>query len=38
VFEEQLCHRLPMVDKKGLAAMLVFIFDGVTPSKSKRKR
>lgn len=38
VLEEQLCHRSPMVDKKGLADMLAFIFDGVTPSKSKRKR
>jgi AcrR family transcriptional regulator len=38
VLEEQLCHRSPMVDRKGLSAMLAFIFDGVTPSKSKRER
>ncbi|MBI5664639.1 MAG: TetR/AcrR family transcriptional regulator [Nitrospirae bacterium] len=38
VLEEQLCHRAPMVDKKGLASMIAFIFDGVAPSKSKRKR
>ncbi|MBI5100013.1 MAG: TetR/AcrR family transcriptional regulator [Nitrospirae bacterium] len=38
VLEEQLCHRSPMVDKKGLSAMLALVFDGVTPSKSKRER
>jgi len=38
VLEEQLCHRSPMVDKKGLSAMLAFIFDGAAPSKSERKR
>ncbi|MBI5055981.1 MAG: TetR/AcrR family transcriptional regulator [Nitrospirae bacterium] len=38
VLEEQLCHRSPMVDKKGLSAMLAFIFDGVTPLITKRKR
>ena len=38
VFEEQLCHRSPMIDKKGLSAMLALIFDGVAPSKPKRGR
>lgn len=38
VLEEQLCHRAPMVDKKGLSAMLALIFDGVTSSTLKRKR
>jgi len=38
VFEEQLCHRSPMIDKKGLSGMLALIFDGVTSIKSKRKR
>ncbi|MBI5674338.1 MAG: TetR/AcrR family transcriptional regulator [Nitrospirae bacterium] len=38
VFEEQLCHRSPMIDKKGLAGMLDLIFDGVASIKSKRKR
>lgn len=38
VFEEQLCHRSPMIDKKGLSGMLTLIFDGVATSKSKRKR
>jgi AcrR family transcriptional regulator len=38
VFEEQLCHRSPMIDKKGLSDMLDLIFDGVTSMKSKRKR
>jgi AcrR family transcriptional regulator len=38
VLEEQLCHRSPMVDKKGLSAMLILIFDGAAPSKSKRER
>lgn len=38
VFEEQLCHRSPMIDKKGLSAMLALIFNGVAAIKSKRKR
>ncbi|MEW6713689.1 MAG: TetR/AcrR family transcriptional regulator [Nitrospirota bacterium] len=38
VFEEQLCHRSPMIDKKGLSGMLALIFDGVASLKSKRKR
>lgn len=38
VFEEQLCHRSPMIDKKGLSDMLNLIFDGVASLKSKRKR
>lgn len=38
VFEEQLCHRSPMIDKKGLSDMLALIFDGVASIKSKRKR
>ena len=38
VFEEQLCHRSPMIDKKGLSDMLNLIFDGAASLKSKRKR
>lgn len=37
VFEEQLCHRSPMIDKKGLSGMLALIFDGVASLKSKKK-
>jgi AcrR family transcriptional regulator len=38
VLEEQLCQHPPIVDNRGLSAVLALIFDGVTPSKSKRKR
>jgi len=38
VFEEQLCHRSPMIDKKGLSSMLALIFDGVASLKSQGKR
>ncbi|MBI5408782.1 MAG: TetR/AcrR family transcriptional regulator [Nitrospirae bacterium] len=38
VLEEQLCQHTPMVDDKGLSDTLALIFDGVAPSKSKRKR
>jgi TetR/AcrR family transcriptional regulator len=34
--EEQLCHRSPMVDKKGLSGMLALVFDGLASSKGKR--
>lgn len=38
VLEEQLCHRSPQIDRKGLSRILCLIFDGLTDSKVKKKR
>jgi hypothetical protein len=38
VLEEQLCHHSPQIDRKGLYRILDLIFDGLTISKSKKKR
>jgi AcrR family transcriptional regulator len=36
--EDQLCHRSPHIDRKGLSRMLALIFYGLTKKKTKRKR
>lgn len=36
--EEQLCHRSPQIDRKGLSRILNLIFDGLAESKGKKKR
>lgn len=38
VLEEQLCHRSPQIDRKGLSRILDLIFDGLTNANTKRKR
>jgi len=38
VLEEQLCHRSPQIELKGLSRILDLIFDGLTNAKSKKKR
>jgi len=36
VLEEQLCHRSPQIDRKGLSRILDLIFVGLSKSKKKR--
>lgn len=38
VLEEQLCHRSPQIDRKGLSLILDLIFDGLANSKTNKKR
>lgn len=38
VLEEQLCHRSPQIDRKGLSRILALIFDGLTSARPKKKR
>ena len=38
VLEEQLCHRSPQIDRKGLSRILDLIFDGQTDTRKKDKK
>lgn len=38
VLEEQLCHRSPQIDRKGLSMMIALIFDGQAKTTTNRKR
>lgn len=38
VLEEQLCHRSPQIDRKGLSRILGLIFDGQTNTRKKDKK
>jgi len=38
VIAEQLCHRSPRIDRKRLSLMLELIFDGLTDTKTNKKR
>lgn len=36
--EEQLCHRSPRIDRKGLSLILELIFDGLSDVKTNKKK
>jgi TetR/AcrR family transcriptional regulator len=38
VMEEQLCHRSPQIDRRGLSGMLALIFDGQARTTTTKKR